>query len=271
MNCKKVEELLPLYVGRELEKESARMVTTHVRACSDCARSAQEYSESNLLLQQFEPPQFSEATYAAVRSRVLREIEREARAPTLLQLLARPFQPRVRWAVSTAVLLAVCVFAYYFIANRTSGERYEQANAGHQGVDPTATAGGAPASATSSPKPTLNLPAQSGTTGTLNALASSPAKSRLNLKDQTALHSTRAGGSSTPAGLPGRGPRTPAVPVTSAQVFPVESKDAGLNSSVTSEKTLRLEIQTSDRNIRIIWFSHPSTNEGSPNESSKGI
>ncbi len=266
MNCKDVEELLPLYVGRDLEEERARLVTAHVQACTQCARSAQEYGEANQLLQLFEPPQFSEAIYTAVRSRVLREIEQEYIAPTLREFIARPFQPPVIWGVSTAVLLTICVFAYYFIANRTSGQRYEQANAGTQHddlnasrkdikPDLTGTAGGPPALATLSPKSRLNLTAHNGTSSLRPASATSSPKSPLN---QTAWHSRRAGGA-------------PAVPVESAQYSPVEPNAGPHNPPVTSEKTLRLEIQTSDPNVRIIWFSHPSTNEGSPNESSKGI
>lgn len=265
MNCKRVEELLPLYAGRELEEESARLVTTHVRDCSDCARSAQEYGESTQLLQLFAPPQFSEATYAAVRSSVLREIERESSAPQsifALEFLRRTFQPRLMWAVSTAVLLAVCVFAYYFIANRSGGPRYEQANVGSQQDN-----------LKSSPSPSSDdlKPAPTGTADAPPAFTTGSRKPGLNLSAQTERHSKRARESSTQAGLPGRRPRPPAVPVTSAQYLPVEAKDPIPNTSVTSEKTLRLEIQTSDRNIRIIWFSHPLTNEGSPIESSKGI
>jgi hypothetical protein len=39
---------------------------------------------------------------------------------------------------------------------------------------------------------------------------------------------------------------------------------------VTSPKTLRVEMQTRDQNIRIIWFSHPSVKPGSLNKSLKG-
>jgi hypothetical protein len=274
MNCKHVEELLPLYVGRDLEEDRARLITTHVQGCTQCARTAQEYGEANQLLQLFEPPQFSEASYAAVRRSVLREIERESRAPQsifALEFLRRAFQPRLMWAVSTAVLLGVCVFAYYFIANRTSGQRHEQAKAASQ--QDNLKSSPSPSSEDLKPAPTGTSGGR-GTTGSRVGVPDSPAlatnshKPRLN---QTVWRSQRAGESSTPAGLTGRGPRAPAVPVTSAQYSPVEPKDATPNTSVTSDKTLRLEIQTSDRNIRIIWFSHPHTNEGSPSESSKGI
>ena len=249
MNCKRVEELLPLYVGYDLEEERAMLVTAHVRSCTQCARSAQEYRETSQLLQRFEPPQFSEATYLAVRNSVLREIERDSNPASRLKFIARPFQPRTMWAVSTAVLLAVCLFAYYFIANRTSGQRNEQTNAASQ------------------PDKLKDLPTPSGKdlkpalTGTADAppvLAMSSHKPRLNLTAQTVWHSRRAG-------------ETPAVPVKSAQYSPVEPTSPTRDSSVTTDETLRFEIQTSDPNVRIIWFSHPSDNEGSPNESSKGI
>jgi hypothetical protein len=46
---------------------------------------------------------------------------------------------------------------------------------------------------------------------------------------------------------------------------------ATFDTSVSSRKPMRVEMQTRDPNIRIIWFSQPPANEGSPNESSKGI
>jgi hypothetical protein len=39
----------------------------------------------------------------------------------------------------------------------------------------------------------------------------------------------------------------------------------------TSEKTLRVEMQTKDRNIRIIWFSPQPIKHDSPIKSSEGI
>ena len=222
------------------------LVTAHVRSCTQCARSAREYRETNQLLQRIEPPHFSEASYLAVRNSVLREIERESNATALLRFIARAFQPRMTWAVSTAVLLAVCLFAYYFIANRTGGQRYEQPNAASQ-----------PDKLKASPTPSRQdfRPDHSVTAGAPPAQASSSPKPRL---DQTVWHSRRAG-------------ETPAVPVRESQYSAVGPTSPTRDSSVTSDKTLRLEIQTSDPNVRIIWFSHPSNNEGSPNESSKGI
>jgi hypothetical protein len=38
-----------------------------------------------------------------------------------------------------------------------------------------------------------------------------------------------------------------------------------------SEKTLRVEMQTKDPNIRIIWFTPQPTKQASPSKFSKGI
>ena len=81
MNCKHVQELLPLYVGRDLEEKRARSVTAHVQSCVECAGSVDEYRETRQLLKQFAPPPVSDAVYAGIRRRVLREIEQEAAAP----------------------------------------------------------------------------------------------------------------------------------------------------------------------------------------------
>jgi len=249
MNCNRVEELLPLYVGHDLEEERTRLVTAHVHSCTECTRSAREYRETNQLLQQFGPPQFSEETYLAVRNGVLREIERQSNATTLLKFVSRLFQPRLMWAVSTAVLLAVCLFAYYFIANRTNEQRFEQANGASQPdkLKDLETASGKDLK-----------PALTGTAGALARFIDKFTQVRVNLTTQPMRHSRRAG-------------EAPAVSVREATYSPIEPTSPTRNSSLPSDKTLRLEIQTTDRNIRIIWFSHPSTKEGSPNESSKGI
>lgn len=248
MDCERVEALLPLYVGSDLEEENARLVTAHVQTCAGCARSAQEYVGANQLLQMFEPPQFSEATFAAVRSRVLREIERESSAPKSifgLEFLRRSFQPRVMWAVSTVVLLAVCLFAYYLIANRTSGPR---------SVQPMVQNGGGGEQKTREQKASKGIKPDITGTGVSPAPETPPHKLRLH---QAARHPPKAGVAR-------------AVPERTA-TYSAEPKGAAPNASATADKTLRLEIQTTDPNVRIIWFSQSSTKEGSPSESSKGI
>ena len=78
MKCKQVEELLPLYAGRELAEKRATLVSEHLQTCVACARVADEYRESIQLTEQFAPPVLNDAVFAALRQRVLSEIEPDA-------------------------------------------------------------------------------------------------------------------------------------------------------------------------------------------------
>src|SRR5688500_5200992 len=107
MNCKQAEELLPLHAGRDLEEQRATLVTEHMQTCAACARVADEYRESVQLTEQFGPPVFSEAVYAGIRQRVLREIETEAMAPAWSQTIASMFQSKLTWAIASVLLIVV--------------------------------------------------------------------------------------------------------------------------------------------------------------------
>src|SRR5687767_15895700 len=123
MNCKDIQELLPLYVGHDLPAKRASLVANHVQTCSDCAAAESEYRESRQLLQLFAPPVFSEGVYDGIRARVLRQIENESSGARVPQLLSAMFRPRLNWAFAAALLLAVFGFAFYFIANRPEQRR----------------------------------------------------------------------------------------------------------------------------------------------------
>jgi hypothetical protein len=253
MNCKHVQELLPLYVGRDLEEERAQMVTAHLQSCMECAGSADEYRETRQLLQHFAPPPFSEAVYAGIRQRVLGEIGRESTQPTLSRLLASLFGPRLRWAVATALLLAVAGFAFYFIANRRADLTNHPQQLAHSGgtvEGPTSTSIKEPLSPA---RPVQKREQSPGLVrGTHQAQRRKTAAA-----DRTYLAMNRPGPRSTTNGA---APETnkPDTP----DAFPAREPDA-------SEKPLRLEMQTKDPNIRIIWFTKP-TKQYSPVKFPKG-
>ena len=246
MNCKDVQELLPLYVGGDLKEKRAKLVTAHVQSCADCAGSADEYRKSRQLLMQFAPPPFSEAVYSGIRQNVLREIARESTGPTLPQVVANWFRPRIGWAVATALLLVVSMLAFYFLADRNN-ERQQLA-------DSLGTVDGTGQAEQPDVKPQkeyLGTPLKhdrNGTVGTPPTLARTPRKSRLSLVAQRVRHF----GKSEPA-------------LADSSATPT------LSAPTTSEKTLRVEMQTKDPNIRIIWFVTEKTKRDSPSEPSKGI
>lgn len=256
MNCKQVQELLPLYVGRDLEENCAHLVTAHVQSCAECAGSADEYRETRQLLQQFAPPPFSDAVYAGIRQRVLREIEREATAPGLSRLLESLFRPRVRWAVATALLLALSGFAFYFIANRTNDRRDRQqvADSGRTVDRPT------PPSSRESDGPRLVSTVQNP--GPVQRLAGGTHQSQRRkgiggAPDRSATVNSADTQSMSAQTLPDRNNRS-------------EPDAVSARDSAISEKTLRVEMQTEDPNIRIIWFTPQPTKQNSPSKFFKG-
>ena len=256
MNCKQVQELLPLYVGRDLEEKRERLVTAHVHSCAECAGAADEYRETRQLLQDFAPPSFSEDVYVGIRARVLREIEEQSTVPTLPQFVAGWFRPRLTWAVASAVLIALTLFAFYFIANRRSDQ--------HQVV---------------SKDPAMDQTARNEKDGTdrdtPQALppSSNDGSNQQQLVDnhQPQRRKHRNVLTDPAKSVTGNSPDTK---TTVASVSPLTNNSAEptlfpARDSVTSGKILRVEIQTKDPNIRIIWFSQHETKPTSPN--SKGI
>jgi anti-sigma factor RsiW len=244
MNCKLVQELLPLHVGHDFEEKRAVLVTAHLQSCAECAGLADEYRETRQLLQQFAPPQFNEAVYTGIRDRVLGEIEREATTPGLSRLLERLFPPRLRWAVAAALLLLVGVFAFYFINNRAN-DRQQVADTRHTVARP----------ASSSVKQSQG-PLSAGTernpgAGTMIAGSVDPTR-------QSQRRKSPGVAAERPRPMALNRPDTPSM---SAQTLPDrgnlgEPEAASLRDPATSGKSLRVEMQTKDPNIRIIWFAH---------------
>lgn len=260
MNCKHIQELLPLYIGRDLDEKRTQLVTTHVQSCAACAGSVAEYRESRRLLQLFAPPIFSEGVYSGIRQRVLREIDRESSARTLPQLVASLFRPRLRWAASTALLLAVSVSALYFIANRSNDRQQSQVN--EFAVEPSASTATAPSIRPNNAPSPIIIGRNSGTGPALEGPGyNNPEPRRRRRSRSLAVGASVA---ATAPELPSLTAGDAPVPNNLAAPTAVPAQD-----SATSEKTLRVELQTKDQNIRIIWFSPPPTKQGAPTKSFK--
>lgn len=273
MNCKHVQELMPLYVGRDLKEKQVNQITAHVQSCTACASSADEYRKTRQLLRQFEPPAFSDAFYAGIRQRVLQEIRLESSTQTLPQSVARFFGPRIGWALATALLLAMGLFAIYVSSIRRD-ERRELAN------NPRAVDGATPderRDSRSQDKKTVVTslssndkndgvsagPAGGRKIGSASAIARSADRPK-----QLQRQKSRGAGLDE-SWAPTSNSRSLAVEAFSNDKTLVDPDAAAGRVPSSTQKTLRMEIQTKDRNIRIIWFSHQK--QGASNESYKGI
>jgi hypothetical protein len=116
MNCKNVEPLLPLYVGNDLEEGLSQLVVVHLQSCTECTLAEEEYAGARDLLQRYDPPFFSDEIYAGIREQVLNQIQREVFTPVepgiISQLFLALVQPRMRW-VTAALVLAISMIALY--------------------------------------------------------------------------------------------------------------------------------------------------------------
>lgn len=239
MNCKHVQELLPLHVGGDLEAKRAQLVNAHTQTCAECNAAAEAYRSSRRLMQQFAPPQFSESVYAELRQNVLREISHQPNRVSLSELIAGLFQPRWTWVAATAVLILVLGLAI-LVGPRKSVESNLETKVEDPSVAPTPVS-----------------PLKDRVKLALNARVSSPTV-RWNStasRAQRVVHSTRV----MKTGV--------SVETARHRLMPKSPN----NSEPTLEKTVRLEMQTKDPNIRIIWFTHQRPEENLPGESSKGF
>jgi hypothetical protein len=249
MNCDYVDELLPLYTGGDLDEDRSRLLATHLQSCTQCARAADEYAEVKELWQEFEPPQFSEAVYASVRRHVLTEIEQTSQARGWTSVLAGFFapllQPRALW-VTASLLLATLLAASYFIVYRSNQSTNHQVTADVRDPAPDARDKNAVAprenSAGISAPPSVKGP------------GNRPLKSGIRLRHPrpAILAATRSSDS---------------VPVLSV---PTIDPARDVTGSSSASAPLRVEIYTSDQNIRIIWLSSPRPQSG-PKDPAKGI
>ena len=248
MNCQQVEKLLPLYVSRDLEERRNRSVAAHLQSCATCAAAAAEYRETRQFLQQSAPPAFSEDSFAEMRRSVWRQIETESDAPTLGRLIAGWLQPRLVWASALALLITISALAIYFIANRGTTKQLV--------VDkptPVNRKTENEAKDKESPPPRLASSGESNTAAPpLNPRPRQRVyrKARPDQLNSLAVNALANASNSTP-------------PLTA------NTAESAATFKDDSAKTLRLEIQTKNPNIRIIWFAPRDTKQVSPN--SKGI
>jgi len=254
MNCQQVQDLLPLYVGSDLEESRGQLVAAHVQSCERCSDLAREYRETRQLIQTFDPPPLTDDFYAEMRQSVWQNIENKSTSPAFANsnIIADLFRPRLTWAVATAVLIAVSVIGIYVISRR---------------------GGVTQSSVSNQPSPTHATPNERRPTSSPNdkssaALASSGSNSRRvsvplpNLRRKRNTIHDRVDLAAVPV-------IASVSPAANAPSQASDSRPPTYGSSDGPQTPLRLEIQTKNPNIRIIWFAPRDAKSSSP--SSRGI
>lgn len=224
MNCTQAEQLLPLHAGNDLPTEQAAAVGAHLESCASCQALATEFAASRAWLSAFGTPTFDEAALDELRAAVRREITRTEPPSALSAVLAAWWRPR--FAVAMAVLLLLAGLSFY--AYRRQPTPVKEAPVARNETKQK------------QPEPPPESPpnASGGNGAAVTA--------RQLLRRRSAR---RSGLAMTPRVL-----ELPAHDVAAA----TNQVDAALQQAagqLAARTTTRIELQTADPNIRIIWFA----------------
>ncbi len=222
MNCRRIEKLIPLYVECDLESDEAGRVLAHLQTCESCSTLVAEYEASQSWLRSNTLPDFDEAMLNDMKRGVMRGIDEARERPSFFGFFARPLMPRRAFAVVAAMLIIFAAFALYIYWGRSSAVSND---------DKLASEIVAPEDV-STPE------------GLKQALRAGSVAQPHPVK--------RYSGKEYGRSRPGERPKFDRViiPETDSTV----ARKAADVPTKTEEMT-RIEIQTGDPNIRIIWFS----------------
>ena len=217
LHCKRASRNVPLFVAGDLSGDLNREMVNHLAICEECGRLAQEFRESNsLLTEAFALPEFGAQFYDEIRNNVLDKITRDV-------ISSRP-RFRHRWIFASAFALMLVASAVMFVRWRAAQEAPQDLASTTQIAGKTAS-NQPPESA--SPLQSKDLPRKSQRTSI----------SRKPVRQTTLTHPTSQQFQSA---------RNLAASPGGLQVSPSERASAS--------EVSRIEIQTSNPNIRIIWL-----------------
>ena len=242
MQCTHVEKLIPLFAGDDLPAREADALRRHLESCENCRRLAAEFEESRDWLCGFAAPQIDESMLDGVRDSVLRDIGRIENRARWLQWIIPGWNLRFAFATSLALLLAGALLG--LVINRRQSphdpksNRAEERNGGSDQV---------------------NLPP--GKTPDGQANNDKQDASRKTHRRKFRREPTKRGpGESQQSEEPmvGLDLVTQRTDTVGPAADPSAAPDPADTDPDADQDALRIEIQTADPNIRIIWFARKS-------------
>ena len=260
MNCKKAAQLIPLFVEADLDAAEMQYVTEHLKDCNSCRYIVQEFQASQLLLHSVALPEFHEAAFAQMRNSVLNEIAR----PKISDLIT----PIWHWKVAFAASLAMIILTSGIVMYRRSTTENIVAQT----------------PSTSDKKHEFSVVASSKDlvkSSSVSSKALKPRRGRKNIAQGEVSASERNPGKiGTNHSSPERAIAIDNEIITAKSVAPFGANDLSANipsfmpppapqaenvaAQLPEPEMLRIEIQTADPNIKIIWLAPKDANPSRP-------
>ena len=277
MNCKATGKLLALYAGGDLPARQARRVLLHLASCPKCEKFAEEFGASVALSRSNAAPEFDSNFFDELRRDVLTRISPKPQTPfaTFTEAL---IPRRMSYAYGLALASALCLFAFYAFIKQSQRPLYSERvnvsgrenkvkepvsasntdslglSAAHSSQPPTAAA----RKRLERHDATAKASRRSRSTGSLTSNGDENYTARhTSVSRSSSTQDTEEMGMSsevTPDDLVASGDETGDDNAESA------TAGASVESAVTGAEMLRMEIQTSDPTLRIIWLSPKTQN-----------
>lgn len=242
MRCELFEQLIPLHVGGDLEPHDANDLRQHLTGCAKCRQLNEEFQASQNWLVAYAVPEFDEASFAKMRTSVLSEIERQEKRGRWFERLLPKFSPRFVLASATIALAIVTGLVATVYRQQISPKK----NGGEAIADNGQNAAALKEGQSSGQVSAATNGRVSAATGRERGFHRPHHVKTEELPPEALTN----GGSLNPLEPPVVPPDEPAAVETAAPAEP-EPKEM-----------LRIELQTADPNIRIIWLT-PKV-EGAP-------
>jgi len=237
MNCRRVQKNLPLYVEGDLDFRTAAKIELHLEQCGRCNWLADEYKESQTWWSSDDLPEFDDARLSAIKSDVLVQIDQAAQNRSLLAALGAYFSRRYVFALAAAILILSAAAVLYVYQQRGKVNRNDVV------ADAESTSDRESSSDAGDNK--------SGNVASSNNSEGAP-KRRDRSQIGGSIHRSRTLKPSIDRGVD----EQRSLNATSFETVPAPSLHT---SSRRDPNVLRIEIQTSDPKIRIIWFAPKET------------
>ncbi|MGA9769719.1 MAG: zf-HC2 domain-containing protein [Blastocatellia bacterium] len=219
MNCRRIEKLIPLYVECDLDHEESGAVLAHLNACESCSALIREYEASQSWLRSNTLPDFDDAVLDDLKRSVMRGIDEARARPSLFGFFSRPLMPGRAFAAVAALLIIFAAFALYIYQGR-SGKVTNDTKVAQESIEPEKPA---------APEDLKQAPVANSVIRPHRVKRY--ARSAIGRNERTVRDRVLKPGTDNPVAQ-----KTRDVPTE-------------------TEEMMRIEIQTGDPNIRIIWFS----------------
>ncbi len=254
MNCTQVEKLLALYTEGDAGDAPARAITEHLQSCDGCRRLADEFAASQSILRLHTPPEFDAAFFDGIRQSVLREITQAPARSRFISSFTQLFAPRSFALAASLALLITASALFIFQLSRRNAEQAREFQADNK----------TGASLNAAPGKSLTMPSTAENNTTSNSSESNnPGHLMPKVLMHTQTKQARLPSPTTPTRvrhpIPSPSTTTGAT-VEQASHAPLEPLSPAPDAVASVDrKMMRIELQTSDPNIRIIWLSPQTT------------